>query len=491
MPIVGRQHYLPSKSLSVPAVLLGAGGLIAVLAIHLGGGALSDPQNQYLLSAIVLLQIGITFQSLRESLSIEGDIFAPRGFAQLIILAYSLVTPLLAIFDSSNRVLLGFFLAAHFSWDNVVGTSLLFLLMQSGVYLASRVSVRPLSIRKRGFTGAQLNRVSWALFSLALVYYGYTFKQIGGSANSYVDVFAQMQTENAQSSLLSYLSFFSLLPLCSIIAVSVKEKRYGSVGLLIVALSALTYGKPSRGIVFSAFILLALAYHYYIKKIRLRKLAVGAVALSILSIAMVGMRSKGGLGGVIDSHNELTFVGEGNIIYENTYMVFQNVVSADDYKYGSTYVDGFLFAVPSYVLPFDRGPSPMLWFRKTFFTSKEIEGPGGRMFSIVAEAFMNFGYFGPPIMGFLYGLFLNILYVSARASLRSQKLISVSVILYFYFVTQMYYFMRGDFSSFVIRTMSFVVLPLVFMVPIMRAMDRREGQSSPTYPRGVSLSQWS
>lgn len=486
----GKGHPLRSTTFSTLAMFFGACALVAVLAIHLEGPALSETQNRCLLATVVLLQVGLAFESLRESLSREGDPFCPRCFAQFVILAYSLGTPLLAVFDNSNRVLLGLFVAGDFSWKDITGTSLLFLLMQTGLYVGTRVRVRPLSLSKSGFKGRQLTQLSWLLFSLALVYYGYTFQQMGWHETSYVDVYAQMQTESAQNPLLSYLSFFSLLPLCSIICASIKEKRNVSVVLVLVALGALTFVKPSRGIVFSTLIVLAFARHYYIRKLSLRQMIVGVVALSLLSIGMVGLRSAGGVGRIVKSHEELTFVGEGDIIYDNTYKVFQNTLSTGDYKYGSTLLDGLLSAVPSYILPFDRGPSPMMWFRNAFFSTKVTEQAGGRMFSIVAEAFMNFGYFGPLIIGFLYGLFLNVLYVSAMTSLRPQKLISLAAILYYYFASQMYYFMRGDFSSFVIRTAGFVAVPLIVMIPIMCVIRiRKEHGGSPLAER-IAVRQW-
>ena len=73
-----------------------------------------------------------------------------------------------------------------------------------------------------------------------------------------------------------------------------------------------------------------------------------------------------------------------------------------DYMHGRTYLDVLVNFVPRFIYP-DRPLAPTQWFAQSFYPIAYQQG-GSMGFSSVAEGYMNLGYVGVTISGFVFGV---------------------------------------------------------------------------------------
>lgn len=122
--------------------------------------------------------------------------------------------------------------------------------------------------------------------------------------------------------------------------------------------------------------------------------------------------------------------------------------------YGRSYLD----AMYNMIVPFTNTESLSIWYVKTYYYQTYIAG-GGKAFSSIAEAVMNFGYIGVPI----YFMFLGLLCRWLKKRMNSDIKFLVFYVLMF---TVMYKFFRSEFYSLVKTNWWYYIIPLsiIFLV---------------------------
>jgi oligosaccharide repeat unit polymerase len=134
-------------------------------------------------------------------------------------------------------------------------------------------------------------------------------------------------------------------------------------------------------------------------------------------------------------------LGELQVVTRSTSETAQLVPAREGYRYGATYLEAFEILVPLAVKP-ERPLSPSQWFVWTRDATKASRG-GGYSYSLIAEGYLNFGYFGVALVSFVQGVF-----IAALVSYRQDNPTSRGrLLLYAVCVMAMISTVRGDFAS--------------------------------------------
>jgi len=114
------------------------------------------------------------------------------------------------------------------------------------------------------------------------------------------------------------------------------------------------------------------------------------------------------------------------------------VIDFNEFFYGKTYLFSFLnLFLPSFILtPAERFPTPTLWFKQVFYPNVTNLGLD---FSMLAEAYLNFGLLGIPIIMAISAYGLKRLYL--LATFRKDF---VSLILYVNVLIAFLWYLRSD-----------------------------------------------
>jgi oligosaccharide repeat unit polymerase len=134
-------------------------------------------------------------------------------------------------------------------------------------------------------------------------------------------------------------------------------------------------------------------------------------------------------------------LSELQVITLSTSETAQLVPSREGYRYGATYLEAFEILIPQAIKP-NRPLSPSQWFVWTRDASKASRG-GGYSYSLIAEGYLNFGYFGVAMVSFLQGIFVAALVAYRRENPMSRG----RMLLYAVCIMAMISTVRGDFAS--------------------------------------------
>jgi hypothetical protein len=228
-----------------------------------------------------------------------------------------------------------------------------------------------------------------------------------------------------------------------------------------------------RRIVVETAIGLLTAYHFYIRRLRLRKLmAVAALSISIL--VFVGeARSflQEGLHEMLTStaseasvDNTLLAFQELETTHLSLFETIRSVPIAQPYQYGGTYLQAFKVLVPLALDP-NRPLAPGQEFAWDY--NPEIAKAGGAYgFSSFSEGYLNFGFLGVVLACYAEGVFVSFLVSYRRANPASKG----RLLLYAVAVTSFIMIFRGDFASLL---KGYVVLEWIPAVVIALWLGRR------------------
>ncbi|MDB4442858.1 oligosaccharide repeat unit polymerase, partial [bacterium] len=358
--------------------------------------------------------LSIVFVSFIESYLIDEDIVSYRIITQIILCTYSLPTPLVAFYFSDDPWMVGRYIYNNFSYRTIFFALLIFCMMHIGMYLGAKIKPIDLRLDKFYMSNKWLPMISLILLLISFVpLYNIILRTGFGNIENYKDVFIKL---NENDSFINYLSFFMLIPACYLIVNSFVKKKYFFVLIVFIICILATMIKPSRGLLFSIIFISILSYHYYRNNLKLNKLILLSLAVLLLSFIMIHQRSKE------SSHdyrfaNKLVNITEGKIIFENTYIMYAYLNESNDFRWGATYVDALKHVIPQRFLPVEKPVPTLMWFRHDMFENIS-EKSFGRMFSIVAEAYMNFWFIGPFILGIFYSYLIKNFYTAMKNSHR-------------------------------------------------------------------------
>ncbi len=144
-----------------------------------------------------------------------------------------------------------------------------------------------------------------------------------------------------------------------------------------------------------------------------------------------------------------------------TSLIYRSVPNVFSYRYGMSYISWLFAPVPRAqwkdkpVLSQGLEVSEVIYGARR--SAKGIEG-GGRPPTFIGEVIMNFGLFGIPVCGLIYGIGLRLFHNFHSADSRSNVLLSTSILLPISFG-----FMGGEFSMALIEVMQ-ALLPAMILL---------------------------
>ena len=170
----------------------------------------------------------------------------------------------------------------------------------------------------------------------------------------------------------------------------------------------ITSSRSSIALVIIAVLILASYYN----KVRTYHLAVGLIFISMVMVVMGQLRTANMTGVEITESPIDTIIGSGNgLDFVRTAGIISNIPEKSPHMYGTTYLSGLTFFIPRSLWP--KKPDVALgpWVKEKVF-GYPVPGNNGWPAGTIAEAYINFGALGIPLVMFLYGLFCRIFYNS-------------------------------------------------------------------------------
>ena len=209
----------------------------------------------------------------------------------------------------------------------------------------------------------------------------------------------------------SVIAFVTIL--CLILIRHIKINYYTILLLLFLMVPSILvpFISSSRSdialLVISVFIFL----HYY-GKLKKSVFIAGFASMVIIITIMGEIRSANMAGveiretpidAIVGSGNGLDFIRTAGIIY--------SVPNVTDYMYGKTYSYILTFFIPRSMWPEKPNVALGPWIKEVVF-GEPVPGNNGWPSGTIAEAYLNFGAIGIPIIMFLYGVLCRIFYNS-------------------------------------------------------------------------------
>lgn len=215
-------------------------------------------------------------------------------------------------------------------------------------------------------------------------------------------------------------------------------------------LSAAIFLTGRRRLVLETAIPLLAFQHYYIRRFRPKLMLTGA-ALGLCLVIFVGqfrnflqedLRTM--VSSSVTSLSPDAFLAsfdELNAVHTALSETIRSVSSGHPYRYGETYLEGFEILIPEILYP-NRPLSPgseMAWD----IDPKVAKAGGGFGFSPFAEGYLNFGFLGVFLTGYLEGFAASAV-IKYRVSNPGSK---GRLLLYGVALTTLFLLFRGDFAS--------------------------------------------
>lgn len=259
---------------------------------------------------------------------------------------------------------------------------------------------------------------------------------------------AYINSSRANKSLLmedySLLSFYrKTIPLVSILSLYLllkyKLKFSRSIFIVSFLLSIInSIFSVSRAELLSVLLPILFLLSYF-KKISNKKVIAFGVISFILFGAWKGL-SNGKL-------NVISYDSEFN----SWYKICENVLydnNGVNYLYGSSYLKTLL----NLIIPVTKTMPLSSWYVKTYEYSVYVSG-GGRGFSGVLEAYMNFWYFGNVLIYYIYGKILKKININS----------DLQIMIYMIIMTCIFQLFRSDSYSLLKTMMWFKIYPVLIM----------------------------
>lgn len=356
----------------------------------------------------------------------------------------------------------------------IIGYSLFFVLFNKKVNTNAKI----VTILKPIFTERSLNAALILLFSLLLInLINHPLLSIRESArgdNSYIndsDVTIWYRVTFIASQLLIPYSIAILISSYSMNKpFAIKARKYSLYALVVTIM--MTLFSFDRHAAVSSVLLMMIFFHFRISPVKLKTIFFSFFLLIILQL----VRLFRDIGSYVDisyiqmleifknANLSLVLVGPFTAIggWDVFTNVFDLVPSQEAYKYGMTYINSLLGLLSPRALGLGSYEvyTPSRWYM-------ELYAPGttnhGYDFSLLAETYINFGYWG-PVFFIPIGFFISFLSNNIRFSKSSSKLFFSLIAL-----ESITFGMRMD-SNAIFKAMFFKVLPVLVIGFVFRRL---------------------
>lgn len=317
----------------------------------------------------------------------------------------------------------------------------------------------------------------------------YTSTQISNLRTSlnygYSAIFNSGQSSDAVSNIVSNLGMF-FIPGVIILFVANKQSKVIRTFLVSVLIASVLVSLSTGGRGGAIALILAMFYLYTSEVQKLSKIKIffvgifGFILVKILNAIAeyrtLADRSFDTFIGLVISGNSQGGSTLGNILNEFGFNIFslyhtiKLIPSHQDFAYGYTYLASFMAIIPSYFFggfSFSSAAALPDWLKNVLGMDY---GPG---YSIVAESFYNFGWFGIIAMGILGFILLKMLSNNkTNTDLKSLQNGFIAIVLYANL------FIARDTSLFVFRKYFYMILIPLFLIMIVytarTALQRRK-----------------
>ena len=194
---------------------------------------------------------------------------------------------------------------------------------------------------------------------------------------------------------------------------ALRFKKSVKVAMLIFAIPVflvpfITSSRSSIALVIIAVLIFASYYN----KVRIYHLGVGLIFISMVMVVMGQLRTANMTGVAIAESPVDTIIGSGNgLDFVRTAGIISKIPEKTPHMLGKSYLSGLTFFIPRSLWP--KKPDVALgpWVKETVF-GYPVPGNNGWPAGTIAEAYINFGALGIPLVMFLYGLICRIFYNS-------------------------------------------------------------------------------
>jgi oligosaccharide repeat unit polymerase len=340
--------------------------------------------------------------------------------------------------------------------------------------------------------------VAWGLIAAGLVLLVMLFLRVG--INVYIN---EAYNESYQlESGIGYLTAGTFLIMAGLLSLAVTLAKYRDripwiIILLFLgfALSVMRSGR--RRFVLELALGLLAVIQLYMKPLRLRTVLVFVLATALVFTMVGQMRafmSQGweGMTTYLREDFDVEQLRHSMDEFQSIPMVVYETVryfpEQQEYRMGATYVEAFEILIPKKIHP-DRPLGPSQWYVWTFDPLVASRG-GGYAFSHIAEAYMNFGYFGPPIVFFFIAVAIRTLLLFRRVNPTSRS----RILLYAGFFMCTIVLIRADFASVLKMSVTATGIPIFVAAKFlgrrsprrMPAVSAVPGRLRPAYPAPLS-----
>lgn len=276
--------------------------------------------------------------------------------------------------------------------------------------------------------------------------------------------------------------YVAVLGIVLALSATLAERNRSKLGMLfLVAVSLLFFVYVSflgvRRPTFLLVISVVSVYCLLVNRIKLRSIILLGASFFIFFVTFANYRQ------VISSHGffeAIEFIGE-NVSPEwfdfsktelgAPFKTLQDILGGgfkDDLLWGGSYLGSLLYVLPGFV---NGGMESLsVEYTNKFFTADFIAIGGNMGFFPVAEAFVNFGWFGPLVVFFVLAVVLvrmnSFLYMAPGKKL-------FHVVFFSILVPWLAFFMRLDFSSFLKGFFYSQLVPLVLVYFLLSLRGRR------------------
>lgn len=191
-------------------------------------------------------------------------------------------------------------------------------------------------------------------------------------------------------------------------------------------------------------ILSAICFYLFNKKVKINlKLTVISIFLFIFSFWISISRNKSARS--LSNSNKIELaISSNEFIYPIQTLLFV-IRDNYDFRYGETY----LFLPLQFIIPRAIYPSKPMGLGSELVVNS-TGGGQGYAYTPTTEAYLNFGYIGPFVVFFFFGIFL----INLVRSVSAQG----NLIIYIIFYSLIFDFMRGDFASFTYQLLVMLVI---------------------------------
>jgi hypothetical protein len=367
-----------------------------------------------------------------------------------------------------------------------VSASMIGLMVGSRLSGASRLERfvarydHPWRKREALIAGALLTLAGGALLALL-------FLQVGLStylSSQYVDSYAAETGKGYLSAGIFILRIGSLVLLLAALDYRKRLPLFPILLFLGVFLFYLRVGR--RGVVLSGGLAVLIILHFHYRSLKYKTLITMACVGIVLFMAVAHARAyaAGGWDGMMVGLKD-DFVLEDawlsmqeiNTVPMAIHEMTEYMPSQAPYLYGRSYWEAFQILIPLELYP-DRPLGSAQWFAWYHDPRLAAKG-GGFAFSLIAEGYINFGYFGAFLVGLVQGAFLKML-----VQLRRNNPFSKSRLLVYACVgMQVFFLIRGDIGA-LMKLGLIVGLPTVAMAMFLGRHAQAEPPAAAMTVRG-------